>query len=126
MIKKDTIGVKPRKYHAAGKLVNRGVLVILSKKLLGKSYILNKSVNIIGRRDDCDIEIPDPLISNRHCRIIYNDEGHFQIDDLESTNSTYLNNKLLKKPAVLAYGDRIIVGNTIMRFFYEEVFDIMK
>jgi two-component system cell cycle response regulator len=126
MIKKDTIGVKPRKFRAAGKLINRAVLVILSKKLFGKTYILNRSVNIIGRRDDCDIEIPDPLISNRHCRIIYNEEGHFQIDDLESTNSTYLNNKLLKKPAVLGYGDRIIVGNTIMRFFYEEVFDIKK
>jgi pSer/pThr/pTyr-binding forkhead associated (FHA) protein len=126
MTKKDTIKVKPtRKYHAAGKLVNRGVLVILSKKLFGKSYILNRSVNIIGRRDDCDIEIPDPLISNRHCRILY-ENGHFLIDDLESTNSTYLNNKLLKKPALLTYGDRIIIGNTILRFFYEEEFDIKK
>ena len=126
MIKKDTIKVKTRKYHAAGKLINRAVLVVLSKKLFGKSYILNRSVNIIGRRDDCDIEIPDPLISNRHCRIICNEKGHFEIDDLRSTNSTYLNNKLLKKPAVLAYGDRIIIGDTIMRFFYEEVYDIKK
>lgn len=127
MTKKDTIKVKPtRKYHAAGKLVNKGVLVTLSKKLFGRSYILNRSVNIIGRRDDCDIEIPDPLISNRHCRIIYNENGHFEIDDLKSTNSTYLNNKLLKKTTALSYGDRIIIGNTILRFFYEEEFDVKK
>lgn len=126
MVEKDTVNVKPRKFQASGKLVNRAVLVVLSKDLLGKSYILNKSVNIIGRRDDCDIQVPDPLISNRHCRIICNEEGHFQIDDLRSTNSTYLNNKLLKKPTVLAYGDRIIVGNTILRFFYEEKFELKK
>ena len=126
MTNKDTVKIQKRKLHSSGKLLNRAVLVILSKKHLGKSFILNKSVNIIGRRNDCDIRISDPLISNRHCRIIYTEDGHFQLDDLQSTNSTYLNNKMLKKPAILTYGDRIVAGNTIMRFFYEEQFEIKK
>jgi len=37
MVDKDTVNVKPRKFQAAGKLVNRAVLIILSKDLLGKS-----------------------------------------------------------------------------------------
>ncbi|HOO72968.1 MAG TPA: FHA domain-containing protein [Spirochaetota bacterium] len=126
MTNKDTVKIEKRKLQSSGKLINRAVLVILSKKHFGKSFILNKSVNIIGRRNDCDIRISDPLISNRHCRIIYTEDGRFQLDDLESTNSTYLNNKVLKKPAVLTYGDRIVAGNTIMRFFYEEQFEIKK
>lgn len=123
MPKKDTVNVSPRKLQASGLLNNRAVLVILSENLLGHAYVLNKSVNIIGRRDDCDIVVNDPLISNRHCRIIYNENDHFEIEDLDSTNKTYLNNKILKKPAILTYGDRIVIGDTIFRFFHEEKFE---
>ncbi len=121
---KDTVEInQKRKIHAAGLLKIRAVLLILSGNFLGKSFILNRSLTIIGRDQDCDIQIDDPLISKKHCKIIINQDGHFQIEDLDSKNSTYLNGKIIKKPVIMNYGDRIIIGDTILRFFYEEKFE---
>jgi pSer/pThr/pTyr-binding forkhead associated (FHA) protein len=120
----DTLHLdEDRKINSAGILSKRGVLLILSENFLGKSFILAKIVSIVGREKTSDIIINDPLISKEHCKITLTDEGHYHIEDMDSTNSTYLNSKLLKKPAHISYGDRIIIGDTIMRFFHEEKFE---
>ena len=90
---------------------------------MGKSFVLNKPEITIGRDKPSNIRINDPLISKKHCRIILNNDGHFQIEDLGSTNSTYLNGKILKKATIMSYGDRIIIGDTILRFFHEEKYE---
>jgi pSer/pThr/pTyr-binding forkhead associated (FHA) protein len=121
---KDTVELNhKRKIQAAGILKVRAVLLILSGNFLGKSFILDQPSTLIGRDQNCDIQIDDPLISKKHCKILFNEDGHFQIEDMDSKNSTYLNGKILKKPAVMNYGDRIIIGDTILRFFYEEKFE---
>ncbi|HEQ72036.1 MAG TPA: FHA domain-containing protein, partial [Spirochaetia bacterium] len=79
-----------------------------------------KNELILGRNEECDIAVRDDLLSRRHCRITKNDHGEYVIEDLSSTNSTWLNSKELKAPATLRYGDRLLVGNTIFRFFLEE------
>ncbi|MBN2402602.1 MAG: FHA domain-containing protein [Spirochaetes bacterium] len=112
-----------RKIHSAGILNRKGILLILSENFLGKSFVLDKKVSIVGRDESCDIVINDPLISKKHCSITLTDEGHYHIEDLDSTNSTFLNGKLLKKPGHISYGDRIIIGDTILRFFHEEKFE---
>jgi pSer/pThr/pTyr-binding forkhead associated (FHA) protein len=112
-----------RKIHSSGILSTKGVLLILSENYLGKSFVLDKKETIVGRDETCDITIDDPLISKKHCRITLTDEGHYHIEDLDSTNSTYLNGKLLKKTGHVSYGDRIIIGDTILRFFHQEKFE---
>ncbi len=112
-----------RKIHSSGILGTKGVLLILSENFLGKSYIIDKKVTLIGRDETCDLILNDPLISKKHCRITLTDEGHYHIEDLDSTNSTFLNGKLLKKPGHISYGDRIIIGDTILRFFHQEKFE---
>lgn len=119
----DTVNVNKRRIQSAGILRKKALLVIMSENFLGQSFILDKNDMILGRESNSDIAINDPLISKKHCKITLNEDGHFQIEDLESTNSTYLNGKLLKKPVTLNYGDRIIIGNTIIRFFHEEKFE---
>ena len=101
-------------------LSNRGVLVVLSSNFLGASYIIDKKNVLIGRNDNCDIIINDPMISKKHCEISHDDEGKFYIEDMESKNSTFINGKTIKKKTHLIYGDRIILGNTILRFYLEE------
>jgi pSer/pThr/pTyr-binding forkhead associated (FHA) protein len=124
MTDNDTIHLDhKRKIQSAGLLKGNAVLLILSENFLGKSFILSKSESIIGRDKDCDFHIDDPLISKRHCKIVLNSDGHYHVEDLESTNSTYLNGTLLKKPISINYGDRIIIGDTIIRFFHEERFE---
>ncbi len=120
----DTIHLDhKRKIQSAGLLKGRAVLLILSENFLGQSFILNKPVTVLGRDKDCNFHIDDPLISKHHCKITLNSDGHFLIEDLDSTNSTYLNGSILKKPALINYGDRIIIGDTIIRFFHEEKFE---
>ena len=128
MTEKDTLHLNEnRKIPSSGILSKKSVLLILSENFLGKTFILDKPESIIGRDASCDMVIDDPLISKKHCKItLVDDQGHYHIEDMDSTNSTYLNGKLLKKPAHIVYGDRIIIGDTIMRFFHEEKFESDK
>lgn len=100
-------------------LNNRGVILILSSNFLGKSFVIDKERTIIGRGNEADIIISDPLVSKTHCAIIV-EEDKFFIEDLGSKNFTFLNGKIVKKKTQLFYGDRIIIGDTILRFYLEE------
>ena len=115
-----TLHSKKRKVKSSGLLRNKGILLVLSENFFGNSYLLNKSENTIGRDENCDISVNDPLISKQHCVLESEDDSNFYIEDLGSTNSTFLNNKKLKKKTLVYYGDRILIGNTIFRFFLEE------
>ena len=101
-------------------LTNRGVLVILSSNSFGKSFIINRTCTVIGRGYDCEIIIDDPLVSKKHCQILFEEDEKFYIEDVGSKNSTFLNEKEVKKKEHIIYGDRIIIGDTIMRFYLEE------
>lgn len=119
----NTILSQRRKVKGAGLLIHKGVLVILSENFFGKSFVIKKSVTKIGRMSACDITIKDPLISKEHCLLSYDEGGRFYIKDLDSKNSTYVNRKMIKRKALISYGDRILIGNTVLRFFLEEKFN---
>jgi hypothetical protein len=62
-------------------------------------------------RGDVEIRLDDPFASSRHARI--SREGHvLVIEDLGSTNGTYLNEDPLNGPQPLHYGDRIRIGDS--------------
>jgi hypothetical protein len=62
-------------------------------------------------RGDVEIQLDDPFASSRHARITR--EGHvFVIEDLGSTNGTYLNDEPLGGPQPLHAGDRIRIGDS--------------
>ena len=105
---------------SSGLLKTKGLLLILSENIFGESFVLDKSEITIGRDKSCDIMIDDPQISGRHCIIESDGEGEFYLTDLDSTNFTYINRKKIKKKKEILYGDRILIGNTIFRFFLEE------
>ncbi|MRS02285.1 FHA domain-containing protein [bacterium] len=68
---------------------------------------------IIGREETCDVFIPDPVISSRHARLVYRNT-HWWIEDLMSTNGTYLNDERVGSPAILINGDELRIGKTIL------------
>ena len=62
-------------------------------------------------RGNVEIQLEDPFASSRHARIFR--EGHvYVIEDLGSTNGTYLNDEPLRGPAPLHPGDRIRIGDS--------------
>jgi len=66
----------------------------------------------IGREGgQADIQLKDPGLSNRHARIFADGPDWF-IEDLGSTNGTYLNGEPLDGPAPLHVGDRIRIGDS--------------
>jgi pSer/pThr/pTyr-binding forkhead associated (FHA) protein len=67
----------------------------------------------IGRDSACDISLSDTYASQQHARIS-NRNGSWVIEDLGSTNGTYLNQRKVTVPAELAPGDSIRIGKTVL------------
>jgi hypothetical protein len=66
---------------------------------------------VMGRGDEVEIRLEDPFASSRHARIVR--QGPIcVIEDLGSTNGTYLNEELLNGPQPLHPGDRVRIGDS--------------
>lgn len=81
-------------------------------------YNMNKERYTVGRLPDNDIRIDNPSVSGHHSLIINILNDSF-LEDLSSTNGTYVNGKLIKKHA-LQHGDIITVGMHQLRFVEDE------
>jgi predicted component of type VI protein secretion system len=72
---------------------------------------------VLGRGDAAEIRLDDPYASSSHAQLILQ-AGVVVLEDLGSTNGTYLNEELLAGPAPLHNGDRVRIGDS--EFTYEE------
>ncbi|MFI5368586.1 MAG: FHA domain-containing protein, partial [Spirochaetia bacterium] len=106
------------KYSAA--LGKRALLIILSRADFGTTFVIDQPALVLGRQKDSDCVINDTLLSRHHCRVISDETGDYWLEDLGSTNGSYLNSRKLQEKMRLSYGDRIVIGNTILRFYLEE------
>jgi hypothetical protein len=75
------------------------------------SHKLNRGRTTIGRIDENDIVISDSTVSQRHA-IIHESNGHFRLTDLDSTNGTWLNGQLMRKPTMLHSNDEVRFGKS--------------
>jgi hypothetical protein len=73
----------------------------------------------VGRSGDADVRIEDRYASQIHLRI-YSQGGSYYVEDMNSTNGTFLNGSALSGTAELQHLDRIQVGDTEFRFEIEE------
>jgi pSer/pThr/pTyr-binding forkhead associated (FHA) protein len=113
------LGAPDKKVHA--------VLVIERGSSAGKQFSLSDENSNIGRWDaeggvfpdvDLDSDDPEAKVSRRHARISRRD-GQYAIEDLGSTNGTFVNRGRRLVPGnsqPLQDGDEIIVGKTFLRF----------
>lgn len=70
---------------------------------------------LFGRSKDCDIRVLDGFASSRHARVFGDRDGVY-LQDLDSRNGTYLNNRRLEGKAELHEGDTFAVGDAIFRY----------
>jgi pSer/pThr/pTyr-binding forkhead associated (FHA) protein len=66
------------------------------------------SVKTVGRATRADFIVDAALVSRVHCRLTATRDG-VEVEDLKSTNGTYVNDKRVKR-AILSNGDRLRVG----------------
>ena len=79
----------------------------------GKVYDLGDELTV-GRASGCQIAIPDDTyVSQLHARIFRRD-GQIFVEDLGSTNGTFLNRKKVSAPQPLRRGDRLQIGKTVL------------
>jgi len=70
---------------------------------------------VLGRGDNAEIRLEDPFASSRHAQIVR--QGAVMVlEDMGSTNGTYLNEELLSGPAPLHPGDRVRIGDSEFTF----------
>ncbi len=80
----------------------------------GAAYDLSGGA-LLGRGDQADIVLEDSFASSRHARLVPHGDV-IVLEDLGSTNGTYLNDEPLRSPQPLHPGDRIRIGDTAFTF----------
>jgi hypothetical protein len=78
----------------------------------GRRYPLGDEITV-GRAAGCQVTVDDTYVSQLHARV-FNRDGQLFVEDLGSTNGTYLNRAKVAGPMVMHKGDRLQVGNTVL------------
>ena len=98
---------------AAPKRPPRAHLVVVAPdEQRGRSYELLDELTV-GRAAGCHIALDDRFVSQLHARMFRRDDQLF-IEDLGSTNGTFLNDEKVTSPALLTTGDLVRIGNVVM------------
>ncbi len=96
------------------------LILSLDNQVLAE-YNMTKERYTVGRLPDNDVRIDNPAVSGHHSLIINILNDSF-LEDLNSTNGTYVNGKLIKKHA-LQHGDVITIGHHQLRFADQQTSD---
>lgn len=89
-------------------------LRFISGPNVNKEVVVDKEEMTIGRSKQADITIVDNLLSRIHCKISFKKSIGWQIEDLNSSNGTWLSGKQLKTPEILLNLLNIRIGQSLM------------
>ena len=86
--------------------------VVEPPAMRGRRYPLADELTV-GRAAGCQVTIDDTFASQVHARL-YRQDGQLYVEDLGSTNGTWLNREKVTGPVMMKRGDHLQVGNTVM------------
>ena len=89
------------------------VLAVTQGPLTGTTVNLASQPILIGRAPDSTLVITDDYASGRHARV-YSENGRWFVEDLNSTNGTYLGQQKLNRPQTITVGQPIRIGKTVL------------
>ena len=88
---------------------SEGVLTVLRGPSPGAIFALDESLSVIGRSPEAQVSIPEDTLSRRHACIRREADG-FYVEDLASTNGTFVDGERVHGPVLLQDGSRISLG----------------
>jgi diguanylate cyclase (GGDEF)-like protein len=97
----------------------QGTLMVLVGADVGAAFALASSSSIIGRSPQAQVTLEDDGISRNHARILHC-KDHYELEDLSSTNGTFVGNTRVEGRIRLDEGARIQIGNTLLRFALQD------
>jgi hypothetical protein len=107
----------PPPRQASGGRQRRGApskLVISEGSLTGTTVTLQGQTITLGRAHDSTIVLDDDYASSKHARIYPDRDGQWIVEDLGSTNGTYLDRTRLTTPTLIPLGAPIRIGKTVI------------
>jgi pSer/pThr/pTyr-binding forkhead associated (FHA) protein len=96
--------------RAAPSPARPSMLLVQADGQRARSVRLDGSTTI-GRGVECELRLDDTYVSQQHARI-FDRGGNWYVEDLGSTNGTFVNEQKLVAPAMLTPGDKIRIGTT--------------
>ena len=90
------------------------VFMITQGNQAGLSADLAGGVIMIGRGSDCQLILDDDYVSTRHARVVGSPNGIY-VEDLGSTNGTYVNGQRITAPTTITLADTVRIGKAMMR-----------
>lgn len=103
---------RPRRDRRPGPKKIPQLVAVEPAEMRNRAYDLEEEVTV-GRAAGCAIAVDDTYVSQVHARIFRNDD-EIMVEDLGSTNGSYLNRRRLVGPMIMKRGDRLQVGDTIL------------
>ena len=103
-----TPGPAPAPAPAARESGKGSLRVVSAGPMANKEFTVGREATL-GRGQGCQVQLADPMVSQLHARLFRSDRG-LHIEDLGSTNGTYLNGSKVGGAVRLKKGDRVRVG----------------
>jgi predicted component of type VI protein secretion system len=93
-------------------------LVIAAGAAKKQTIRLRTEETLIGRQKGCDLRIPSATVSRRHCLLRFQEE-YLTVEDLDSSNGTFLNGERVTRKEVVRPGDRLEIGPLVFLVQYQ-------
>ncbi len=106
----DEVADAPRE---RGRDTSPNRLVVTDGPLRGTTLPLTSSAILIGRAASCTLVLDDDYSSSRHARL-YPENGQWFVEDLGSTNGTFIGQRRVDRPTPVRPGDEVRVGKSTL------------
>jgi diguanylate cyclase (GGDEF)-like protein len=99
------------------------VVVVNGKTSIGKMFRIDGTM-VVGRAPASEVCLDEEGVSRSHAKLTHRADGIVELEDLGSTNGTFVNAKRIEKKHMLRDGDKVQIGSiSILKFSYQDALD---